>query len=644
LPFDQLSQIHAPIEFLRTVADHVPVGIQFLNADGFSIYVNCEYRRMYGGPPPEGYRILKDGLAGSMAILEQIHQAFAGQTVTTPVIWYEPRDAQEVGRGCAIRIKLVPQLDAQGAVRHVIAFHEDVTGSLFMEKELANARTLLSNILDQTSAVIYIKGVDGNYIFANKKYCEIFALRSHQILKHGDYDLFPLAVAEKFRANDEYVLQTKSHLEFEETAIHADGSQHKYFSLKFPLYDCVGQLVGVCGISTDITKHKMLERELHAAKRMEALGLFAGGVTHNFNNVLNIIFLAADLLLLRATPPSEQELRFSLEKIKDAAESSTQLVRQMLAFGQRESSQAKVIDASQSLANVRHIVESAMAADIELKMQVHAPIWPVLVDPVEVEQIVINLCLNSRDAMPKGGSLIVSLRNVDLREPQDVPGNGWILGPPKGECVELSVEDSGAGMSPETLERAFEPFFTTKGNGTGLGLSSVYGTVQAAGGQIFVSSNENRGTSIKIYFPRHTGAVQAVREDKASHLMSVKNQHTILLVDDQTTLMNLSARVLRALGYKVFEAGSAGRALEIWSEHKDQIDLVVADVIMPEVSGVEMVHEMAARPAHQPLKVLYVSGYSTEKLSRHNFEGRDSFFLEKPFTSTQLLHKVREII
>jgi PAS domain S-box-containing protein len=299
-----------PLELLRIIADQCPVGVQIFDVRGYSVYVNAEFERMYGGAPPPSYCVLKDSLAEATGVLELVQRAFAGENVTTPAFWYDPRELRQLGRddmayiervckGCVVQTKFVPHRRVNGEISHVVSFHQDVTDSFFKDQELANSRTLMTNILDQTSAIVYLKNLEGKYLFVNKKFLEVFGRKPGEVLGRTDFDFIPEEIARTWRANDEQVVRNGAHLEAEESARHFDGTVNRYVSVKFPLTDSLGKVIGVGGISSDITRIHSLERELQSAKRMEALGLFAGGVTHNFNNLLNIIVLAVELLLRR---------------------------------------------------------------------------------------------------------------------------------------------------------------------------------------------------------------------------------------------------------------------------------------------------------------------------------------------------------
>jgi two-component system cell cycle sensor histidine kinase/response regulator CckA len=338
-------------------------------------------------------------------------------------------------------------------------------------KERDDLRIMIESVLNETRAVIYIKNLEGKFIFVNGQFCRIFDRTSAEILGKNDHELFPKEMADEFTANDQRVLRTKSHLEMEEVAIHADQTAHTYLSLKFPLHDSAGALSGVCGISTDISEHRRLERELNAAKRMESLGLLAGGIAHDFNNIIEVILLVADTLLLTGAK-AKPEWKASIESMKDSAQSAALLTRQLLAFGMRQTFRTRVLDIGAVVKDTTEFLENAISSDISFSVMIKPDLWSVRADPLQIEQVVTNLTFNARDAMPRGGDLKVTVRNATVKDDDW----HWRIGKPEGEFVELLVADTGTGIDSGILERIFEPFFTTRmdGHGSGLGLATVH--------------------------------------------------------------------------------------------------------------------------------------------------------------------------
>jgi PAS domain S-box-containing protein len=651
-----MSQPQSPDKFkdslqpIMDMANHAPVGMQIYNAAGHSIYTNPQHTLIFGGPPPPEMCVLTDEQVKAAGSLHLIHRAFAGEPAVLPLLWYDPRDipdlteegknyVQAVAKRAAIETHMIPIFGQGKTVTHVMFIFKDVTGEIFMRqereralKERDDAKTLIQNILDQTQAVIYIKDLDGKFIFVNGQFCRIFNMTADQVIGRTNHQLFPKHLADEFHKNDLHVQETRSHTEIEEVAVHADGKAHTYLSLKFPVEDSTGALIGVCGISTDITQSRSLEQELNRVKRVEAVGFLASGIAHDFNNVLGTILLVSDTLLIRGSA-KKAEWQAAIEAIKRSAQSAALLTRQLLTFGSQQKSEPRNINLGSVIGGTKDILKNALGEDIRFTVKIGRGLWPVHIDRVQVDQILTNLCFNARDAMPKGGSLKILVRNL--------PGASR-------DRVELAVSDNGTGIASEALEHIFEPFFTTKMDGqhTGLGLATVHRIVEGAGGTIAVESVAGKGSTFRLSFPRASGGMAAdgVSENFKSH--AYRGRETILLVEDQALLRNVTGNLLRERGYAVIEANGAKAALGQWKRVAKKVDLIVTDIVMPGMSGLEMIQKMklGKAKAGRPTKALFVSAYSDKKLSDYEFNRDAIHFIEKPYTAVELLTKMREIL
>jgi PAS domain S-box-containing protein len=655
-PLNGPESLPDSLRLLTVVTMRVPVGVQIYDHEGRSVFVNEHFCKMFGAPPPPSYRVLNDELAEAAGAMEPVRKAYQGQRGVTPIFWYDPRELQadpeytkKYGKRCGIQTELEPVFGKDGKVTHVVFFHRDVTAELFMQeereralKERDDARSLVQKVLDQTQAVIYIKDLEGRFIFVNGQFCRIFELTQAQIIGKADHDLFPKAIADHFRANDLRVQETRSHIEIEEDAIHSDGTTHTYLSLKFPLDDSAGALHGVCGISTDLTQYRRMERELNQAKRMEAVGLLAGGVAHNFNNSIGVILLLADTLLMQK-PGVSAPWHESVEAIKSAARGASFLTRQLLAFGRRQVRRPVVLDLATVVAGVEEILRRTMGEGIKFKVEA-AEVIPVLADAFEVEQILMNLCLNARDAMPSGGDLNLRLRRVRISA-EESEGFPWRFGQPSGDLAEMSVTDTGTGMAAEVASRIFEPFFTTKadGQGSGLGLATVQGIIEGAGGGMTVKTSPGSGTAFSVYLPLAQGAPRTEAAPSPSVRSAERGTETVLLVEDHGSLRHITASLLREHGYTVLEARDARSALEIWAVSGSNVDLIVTDVVMPGMGAYEMVARIE-EASGKPVKTLFTSAYSRQRIGDHKTTSPAAHFLEKPYGGAQLLAKVREIL
>ncbi|WP_421722998.1 cell cycle histidine kinase CckA [Bauldia sp.] len=391
----------------------------------------------------------------------------------------------------------------------------------------------------------------------------------------------------------------------------------------------------------DITEQRVLEQQVAQSQKMETVGKLAGGIAHDFNNVLTAIIGFSDLLLANHRPsdPSFQDIM----NIKQNANRAAGLVRQLLAFSRRQTLRPQVLQISDLISDITILLNRLIGEDVKLEVHHGHGLWPIKADLNQLEQVVINLAVNGRDAMPEGGSMTIRTCNV-LASEVDALGHHPL---PAAEYVLLEVEDTGTGMSPDVQRRVFEPFFSTKeiGKGTGLGLSTVYGIVKQSGAYIFVDSEEGRGTTFRVFFPRHVPTEEEETAEKAeegAEIADLTGTATILLVEDEEAVRAFAARALASRGYEVYEASSGVEALDVMEEAGGQIDLVVSDVVMPELDGPSLLREL--RQTRPELKIIFVSGYAEDAFKKNLPEGEDFRFLPKPFSLKELAVAVKETL
>jgi PAS domain S-box-containing protein len=397
-----------------------------------------------------------------------------------------------------------------------------------------------------------------------------------------------------------------------------------------------GEPVRGVGISMDITERRTLEEQLQQAQKMEAVGRLAGGVAHDFNNLLTVILGFCELLLADRDPDDPRQA--DIAEIQNAGVRAAGLTRQLLAFSRKQIIEPTLLDLNQIATDMRAMLGRLIGEDVKVVLRLRAELALVKADRAQVEQIIMNLAVNARDAMPKGGTLTIETANVELDEHYAKTHSAV----KPGLYVGLTVTDTGTGMTQAVQARLFEPFFTTKGpgKGTGLGLATVYGIVQRSGGSVGVYSEVGKGTAFKVYFPR-ADAAEKVAETPAPVLLKSAGSQTVLVVEDEHAVRDLAQRLLQRLGYTVLIAADAAEACRVFDEHPT-IDLLLTDVVMPGASGPELTRQLIEqRPA---LKVIYMSGYTEDAIVQHGVLKPGIAFLNKPFTSQTLGEKVRQVL
>ncbi len=404
-----------------------------------------------------------------------------------------------------------------------------------------------------------------------------------------------------------------------------------------PLRGGGGEIVGTIGVAVDVTQRWQLEEQLRQSLKMEAIGRLAGGIAHDFNNLLTSILGYGDLVLGRL--PESDPNRNDVEQIRVAGERAAALTQQLLAFSRRQVLEPKTLDLNTLVGEAGQMLRRLIGEDIVLELDLDPATGSIRADSSQVLQVVMNLAVNARDAMPRGGRVQIATTRANLAAARHFPGFAIAA----GSYARLSVTDTGSGMDQETLSHIFEPFFTTKekGRGTGLGLSTVYGVVKQSAGYILVESRPDAGTRFDLYFPR----VPEAPEGPAEAIEAEPRQEgspTVLLVEDEEGLRALAAKVLTANGYSVLEAADAAEAFEVDERHEGRVDLLLTDVVMPGLSGRELAERLLVR--RPGMRVLYVSGYPKETLGEQNVILEGTAFLQKPFTPSSLIRKIESVL
>jgi PAS domain S-box-containing protein len=577
----------------------------------------------------------------------------------------------ETTGGHALSIRATPVLE-----RAIAVVFEDLDALRVAKGEAEQVTRFLDSIIEQMPAMVFMKDAE-RLCFErfNRAGEDLLGLPREQLIGKSDYDFFPPEQADFFVKKDREVLSSGT-LDIPEEPIQTQRGQRWLHTRKIPLLDEHGHARHLLGVSIDITEKKraedalraaygeleqrVLERtaqlerqieervraeqalasteeQLRQAQKMEAVGRLAGGVAHDFNNILSAILSYSSLALSELAPTDS--LHGDLIEIMRAAERAGQLTRQLLAFSRRQMLEPRIVDLNQVLAGLHQMLRRLIGEDIELRNALAPDLYRVRVDVGQIEQVVLNLVVNARDAMPRGGRLTIETANVLLDE--QYAREHVEISP--GPHVMLAVSDTGMGMDRDTQARVFEPFFTTKeqGKGTGLGLSTVFGIVKQSGGSIFVYSEPDKGAAFKIFLPS-AGKGRSTSEPRMPAVIDKHGGETVLVVEDDDQVRAVVLSILRRAGYVLLEANGAAQALSVVEQSPREIQLLLTDVVMPGLSGPELARELKSR--RPKLRVLCMSGYTDDAVLQHGILDAEMAFIQKPLTPDSLLRRVREVL
>jgi PAS domain S-box-containing protein len=486
---------------------------------------------------------------------------------------------------------------------------------------------LLHNIPD----LAWLKDERGAYSAVNEALARFLGRSRRSFVGHTDREFFPEEMATRFEESDRQAVERGASVQILQEVKGESGETRYFETTKTPIRDERGLPSGTVGIARDVTERRRLEEQLLQSRKMEAIGRLAGGVAHDFNNLLTTILGYGGMLLDQLGP--DDPLRPDVEEIQRAGERAASLTQQLLAFSRKQVFEPSVLDLNAVVSEATRMLRRLIREDVQLLTSLEPDLGAVRADRSQLEQVLINLAVNARDAMPRGGELRIQTRNVER------PAGAV----PSGAAVLLSVADTGAGIDAETRRRLFEPFFTTKerGKGTGLGLATVYGIVAQSGGEIWVESEPGRGTTFHVALPRVTEPVSPAGP-RARPESPLGGSETLLLVEDEEAVRRLVSRRLESLGYAVLSAGNAEEAVGLWQAHRDRVRLLVTDVIMPGRSGPQLAVQLVASAPE--LKVIYVSGYTDSSIVEGGVLAAGTEFLQKPFEADALARRIREVL
>jgi PAS domain S-box-containing protein len=530
----------------------------------------------------------------------------------------------------------IEKIELDGGPRLLFVSH-DITERKRAETALRANEARFKTILDHAPMQIYLKDTEGRHILVNREVERHYGGPGGSMVGKTAHDLFPKENADIHLAHDREVFDSGRAIEREYEIPHEDGV-HTFLALKFPIPDADGEVRTIGAFTADITDRKRLEDQFRQAQKMEAVGQLTGGIAHDFNNLLTVIL--GNIEFLEDMVDADPTARIYAETALKAAERGADLTHRLLAFSRKQTLNPVAVDINKLVAGTTHLLKRTLGEDTEIETVLALDLWEAMVDPNQLENAIVNLAVNARDAMAEGGKLTIETLNVRLD--RDYPGSRGEVTP--GQYVMVAVSDSGSGMAPEVMERVFDPFFTTKkvGEGTGLGLSMVYGFVKQSGGHVSVYSEVGEGTTIKLYIPKAKHADLSQRPAKGGRPVVPTGDETILVVEDDPDVRAFAVAALGSLGYQVLEAGDGPAALAL-IESRRHVDLVLADVVLPGgMNGREIAEQIQKRLPG--VEVLFTSGYTENAIVHQGRLDEGVELLAKPYTRQSLARSVRQML
>ena len=521
----------------------------------------------------------------------------------------------------------------------------DITARRQMEEARRRSEEKYRAVFENAAVGIDLVDHNGRFVEVNSALARMLGYAQEELRGRAIQDVtHPEDREISLRRLDDLLSGATSSYRLEKRYLRKDGSILWADLSVSSIRDDTGRHVATIGVIQDITERKHAEKErerlqvqLSQARKMESVGRLAGGVAHDFNNMLGVILGQTELALEQLNP--DQPLFADLHEIRKAARRSADLTRQLLAFARRQTIAPKALDLNETVEGMLNMLRRIIGEDIHMEWKPGRHVWPIKMDPSQIDQILANLCVNARDAIAGAGKLIIQTGNA--RFDDACRTEQWEVIP--GDFVLLSVSDNGCGMDRETLDNLFEPFFTTKevGKGAGLGLATIYGIVKQNNGFIHVHSEAGQGSTFKIHLPRYVTTDEPVRKKEPSE-PAARGSETILLVEDEPSILRLTAMMLEHQGYTVLAAGTPGDAARLAEKHRGGIRLLMTDVVMPQMNGQELANQL--KPLNPQMKRLFMSGYTADVIALHGVLDEGVNFIQKPFSMKELSAKVREAL
>ena len=629
-------------QWFRVAFERAPVGMAILNLEGHWAEVNARLQELLGRTEAEliGRKCWDVVHPDHHAMLHILSQRLRRRAVDAYAL--EVQLLCRDGSATWVNLKASRARVPGRAVDYVIMAVEEVAERKATVEALQRAQRLQEALLCNIPDAAWLKTAEGRYLAVNYAFARQCGWTRAEVVGRTDAEIWPADRAARYQAEDARVLETGRSLITEEAIELPDGTCRWYETVKAPVRDGEGWWIGTVGVRRDITDRKRAEEalrrseeQLRQAMKLEAVGRLAGGIAHDFNNILTAVGGHAALLLDEIPPGSP--LRHGVEEIVRGVDRAASLTRQLLAFSRKQVLQPRVLDLATVVAETQSMLGRLIGEDIELRTRTEPGLGRVRADPGQIQQVILNLAVNARDAMPDGGVLSIELDNVNLEESM-AGRHGGVQ--PAGRYVRLSISDTGTGIPEEIKPHIFEPFFTTKEKGTGLGLSTVYGIVKQSGGFIWVYSERGRGTTFKIYLPRVDEPLEP--PVVAQEVAALSGNETILLVEDEAAVRLLARQILERRGYRVITAENGIEALKLARASSGPVDLLLTDLVMPQMDGRELARELAR--VWPGLRVLFMSGYTGDAIVGRGLFDPDAALIEKPFTPAALARKVRELL